>query len=202
MIAMMDSSPFGRSSTVPNVIPRSSLSLFAAFALAPLLHAEAPDLQNLIDHSPFSAPVAQGATDAAPVNSVLEFRGMVADADGTSYSVFDTTANKARWLKVGEGDSFKVKQFDSANNQLEVEQQGKVLKLPLKRITIQAGPAIVSAPPPNRQPQPRGGPAAAPGDPAADANRLQTVAAEVRRRRAMRNTAVPAPAAAAPAPAK
>jgi hypothetical protein len=185
------------------VIKPHSLLILGTLVVSPVLKTQAEGLQNLIDRSPFSPAAGQNPTEVATTNSVLEFRGMVSDAEGSSFSVFDTTANKARWLRVGEGDSFKVKQFDAANNQLEVEQNGKSLKLPLKHVTIAAGPAIVAQP--RQAPQNGGGgpPQANPGsDPAGDANRLQTVAAEVRRRRAMRNTAPPANAAPAPAPAK
>ena len=179
------------------------LLILGTLVTAPALTVKSEGLQNLIDRSPFAQAAGQSLTDAATPNSVLEFRGMVSDAEGSSFSVFDTTANKARWLRVGEGDSFKVKQFDASSNQLEVEQNGKSLKLPLKHVTIMAGPAVVTAPrqPPQNsvgiQPQVNTN-----SDPAADANRLQTVAAEVRRRRAMRNTAAPANPPSAPAPAQ
>lgn len=164
---------------------------------------QAADLQTLIDRSPFAPPASQNAMEnPTQEQSVLEFRGMVVDAGGTAYSVFDATANKARWLRVGEGDTFKVKQYDSASSQLEIEQQGKTLKLPLKRATIAAGPAVVANPTPSPQQQ-NGAPNARPGDPAADAKRLETVAAEVRRRRALRSNPPPPaanpPAAVAPA---
>ena len=184
------------------ITPRHLFTVTVLIA-APVVSSGAEGLQNLIDRSPFAPAAGQNATEVAPSNSVLEFRGMVSDADGSSFSVFDTTANKARWLRVGEGDSFKVKHFDPANNQLEVEQNGKSLKLPLKRVTIMAGPAIVAAPRPAPQNNAPGQPQVNPSsDPAADANRLQTVAAEVRRRRAMRNTAAPATPAPAPAQPK
>jgi hypothetical protein len=160
-------------------------------------------LQTLIDRSPFSPPAGHDAVEnAAAEQSVLEFRGMVVDAGGTAYSVFDATANKARWLRVGEGESFKVKQYDAASSQLEIEQNGKTLKLSLKRATIAAGPAVVMNPTPAPQ-QPNGAANARPGDPVVDAKRLETVAAEVRRRRALRSNPPPpaANAPAAPAPA-
>jgi hypothetical protein len=104
----------------------------------------------------------------------------------------------------GAGESVKVKQYDAASSQLEIEQNGKTLKLPLKRATIAAGPAVVMNPTPAPQ-QPNGAPNVRPGDPAVDAKRLETVAAEVRRRRALRSNPPPpaanAPAAPAPTPA-
>ncbi len=187
--------------------------LCAAFALgvAPL---RAVDLQTLVDRSPFSpAPQAgeSGGTQEAQGN--LEFRGMVTDAAGTSYSVFDTTTNKGRWVRADDTNSpVQVKNFDATNNVLEVEQNGRPVKLPLKRAVIQAGQPVsaMTAPAPAAPPSP-GNPTANNNqnrpDAAADARRLEAVAAEVRRRRALRNTATgtrqgqPAPAVAPAAPA-
>jgi hypothetical protein len=154
----------------------------------------APDLQSLIDRSPFAPPKDEATGESPTEQGALEFRGMVMEGGETTFSVFDATANKARWLRVGEGDSFKVKHFDAGTNQLEVEQQGKSLKLLLKRSTIQAGAPVVAAP------QAGGPPNVHPSDPANDTRRLETVAAEVRRRRALRSTPTPAqvPAPAAP----
>lgn len=160
----------------------------------------ASDLQSLLDRSPFAPPKNEATGETPTEQGVLEFRGMVMEGTVATFSVFDASANKARWLKLGEGDSFKIKSFDSNSNQLEIEQQGKSLKLMLKRSTIQAGAAVVPAPQANGQPG--GQPNARPGDPASDARRLETVAAEVRRRRALRSNPVPAqvPPPAAPNP--
>jgi hypothetical protein len=156
----------------------------------------AADLQSLLDRSPFAPPKDQTTGEKPEEQGMLEFRGMVQEGGEATYSVFDATTNRARWLRVGEGDSFKIKHFDASTNQLEVERQGKSLKLLLKRATIQTGSAVVAAP------QPGGQPNARPGDPANDARRLETVAAEVRRRRALRSNPPPAQAPApVPAPA-
>jgi hypothetical protein len=172
--------------------------------------ARAVDLQTLVDRSPFSPPGqgndASSATEAPPT---LEFRGMVTDADGTAYSIYDTSTNKGRWVRADDANSpVQVKSFDPVNNTLEVEQNGRPLKLALKRATIQAGQPVAAAIP--NAPTPAGGNPAAPGavrrpDSAADARRLEAVAAEVRRRRALRNAANnrqgQPPANVAPAPA-
>lgn len=167
----------------------------------------AMDLQTLVDRSPFSPPksaVAESGTQDQP--GTLEFRGMVVDAAGTSYSVFDVTASRGYWLKEGGDGAIRVKSYSAQDNQLEVEQNGKPVKLQLKRATIQAGAPMVAAPaprPPSQpgMPQPGGGPGVGrpTGEPGADARRLEAVAAEVRRRRALRNAA--ANPAAAPQPA-
>lgn len=189
---------------------------FKTFGLACLLSASAGalcavDLQTLIDRSPF-APPGQGAdtAGAAEPQGTLEFRGVVTDEGGTAYSIFDTSTNKGRWVRADDTNSpVQVKSFDSANNTLEIEQNGRPVKLSLKRATIQAGQAVTAMIPSAPPPQVPGNPAN-PGevrkaDSGADARRLEAVAAEVRRRRALRNAARPPqgqpPANATPAPA-
>lgn len=170
----------------------------------------AVDLQTLVDRSPF-APPGQGpdTAGAAEPQGTLEFRGMVTDEAGTAYSIFDTSTNKGRWVRSDDTNSpVQVKGFDAANNTLEVEQNGRSVKLSLKRATIQAGQAvnamIPSAPPPQIPGNPANQGEARKSDGTADARRLEAVAAEVRRRRALRNAARPPqgqpPANAAPAP--
>ncbi len=183
------------------------VSSWLAFCAVPL---RAVDLQTLVDRSPFSPPPQASDGSGAPEpQGTLEFRGMVTDGNGTAYSVFDTTTNKGRWVRADEADgSVQVKGFDAQNNTLEIEQNGKPVKLPLKRAIIQAGQPVSSMvpsiPAPNAAP---GNPGAAvqnrPDGGAGDARRLEAVAAEVRRRRALRNSAAGTrqgqPATAAPA---
>ncbi len=159
------------------------------------------DLQTLVDRSPFAPPGGPASTEAPPEAGTLEFRGVVVDESGTAYSVFDATANRGYWVREGGDGPIRVKSYNSQDNLLEIDQNGRSVKLQLKRATIQTGAAIaVSAPRPGnnqaRPPQPGGSPSA---NPAADARRLEAVAAEVRRRRALRNATAtqqppPAPA--------
>lgn len=180
------------------------VSALLAFGAMPL---RAVDLQTLVDRSPFSPPAqAADGTGTAEPQGTLEFRGMVTDTAGTSYSIFDTTTNKGRWVRADDANSpVQVKGFDAANNTLEVEQNGKPVKLPLKRAVIQAGQAVSAMAPAMPAPNPGAAVQNRP-DGAGDARRLEAVAAEVRRRRALRNSAAgtrqgqPAPAA-TPAPA-
>lgn len=192
---------------------RNVFGLLAALAVS-FPAGAAVDLQTLVDRSPFAPPGQQAETAAPAEQATLEFRGVVTDDGGTSYSIFDTTTNKGRWVRAEDENSpIRVKGYDAANGLLEVEQNGRPVKLTLKRATIQAGQpvaAMAAAPAPvvNGPVNPgevrrtEGG---------ADARRLEAVAAEVRRRRALRNAsraqqgqppAAPAPATApAPAPA-
>lgn len=165
--------------------------------------AVAVDLQTLIDRSPF-APPGQSAETAAPVaQGTLEFRGVVTDKEGTAYNIFDASTNKGSWVRADDENSpIKVRGYDAANGQLEVEQNGRPVTLTLKRATIQAGQPVAAmgnVPAPNN-PNPAG-PAQVQrnGNGSADARRLEAVAAEVRRRRALRNASRTAPQGQPPA---
>lgn len=164
--------------------------------------AAAVDLQTLIDRSPF-APPGQAAETAAPAEQgTLEFRGVVTDDQGTAYSIFDASTNKGRWVRADdETGPVKVRGYDPANGMLEVEQNGRPVKLTLKRATIQAGQPVAAmgnVPAPSN---PASGPAQVQrnGNGNADARRLEAVAAEVRRRRALRNASRNAPQGQPPA---
>ena len=170
-------------------------------------------LQTLVDRSPFAPPQAAGESGVPQAEAgTLEFRGMVVDESGTSYSVFDATASRSHWVREGQDGPLKLKSYNAQESMLEIEQNGKPVKLQLKRATIQAGsPMITTMAQPPGMPQPNGAQMNQPGvQPQADAKRLEAVAAEVRRRRALRNAAAnpgapkppqAQPATAAPAPA-
>ena len=156
----------------------------------------AANLQTLLERSPF-APSGAAAAAAGPQaeQGTLEFRGMVTDGGGTSYSVFDTTSNKGRWVREGDDTGpVKVKGYDAVTNTLEIEQDGRPAKLSLKRATIQAGApvsAMMAAPAPANPAAAAGGDQKRAETAPADARRLEAVAAEVRRRRALRNAGKP-----------
>lgn len=171
---------------------------FSLWLIASTLPLAAIDLQTLVNRSPFAPPQASVDTVSVAEPGTLEFRGMVVDEAGTAYSVFDATANRGYWLRDGADGPFRVKNYNAQDSLLEIEQNGRPVKLQLKRATIQAGTAVVAAPRPTGQP---GTPAVNPNAPA-DARRLEAVAAEVRRRRALRNAATPATPGQTPPPAQ
>jgi hypothetical protein len=152
----------------------------------------AMDLTTLVERSPFAPPGTVGGEQTqAEVPSTLEFRGVVRDGGGLSFSVFDATANRGYWLREGQdGQAIEVRQYLAQENRLEVVHQGRPLTLELKRAAIQTGAPIPVAGVEGSMP-PQGGPGFRGGvdNQNVDANRLEAVAAEVRRRRALRNAA-------------
>lgn len=173
------------------------LSLLVLALLAP--RAPAADLQTLIARSPF-APAGGpqlNLGDAPAEQSTLEFRGLVIDESGPSYSVFDASQSRGFWIREGGDGPLRVLSYNAQESLLEVEQNGRATKLQLKSASVQNGAA--PAPRPIAAVQPAGQPGAVgPSNP--DGRRLEAVAAEVRRRRALRNAAAAKPAAEAPAP--
>ncbi len=159
----------------------------------------AVDLQTLVDRSPF-APGEQGEESAvAEPQGTWEFRGMATDAEGTAYSLFDSSTNKGRWVRAEDSEGpVQIKGFDPANNILEIEQEGRPLRLALKRAIIQSGQSVAEMTPPApdrralsiRRTGNRNQSQTAKLDPAAQQKRLQAVAETVRRTREQRQAAI------------
>jgi hypothetical protein len=162
--------------------------------------SHAVDLQTLVDRSPFAPPGQGGEVAAAEPQGTWEFRGMATDADGTAYSLFDSSTNKGRWVRAEDAESpVQIKGFDSASNMLDIEQDGRPLRLALKRAVIQAGQAVGEMAPPAQASDQRGSigrrgaqSQAAKPDPAAQQKRLEAVAEAVRRTRELRQAAAKA----------
>ncbi len=175
-------------------LPAHPLLLVLALA-GPALPAA--DLSTLLQRSPF-APLAGpqiNLGEAAAEQGTLEFRGMAVDETGASYSVFDSAQSRGFWIREGDEGPLRVLSYNAQESLLEVEQNGRAVKLQLKRATLQNG--AVAVPQPVAAVQPGGQPPAV-GQSNPDGRRLEAVAAEVRRRRALRNAASK-PAQAAPA---
>ncbi len=145
----------------------------------------ATDLQPLLDNSPFGkAPVVEEPVVAAG-EAPLEFRSLVVEDDRRYFSVFDPASQRGHWIAEGEeGGDIVFVGYDAEAQQLVVRQGGRSLELALKRADIVAGVMPTVAVPNNAPAQRRVRPAGQ-----ADARRLEAVAAEVRRRRALRQSA-------------
>ena len=165
--------------------------------------ASAARFEALTARNPFAPTVQAVAGPGEVEQGPLEFRGLVVDASGTAYSLFDSAAAKGFWISAEDTSGpIQVKSYDAASGTLEVSQNGKALKLKLKQAVIQAGQSVAAMmPPPVNPVTPGKQPGIAPGGNANDARRLEAVAAEVRRRRALRNAAQNPAAAAQQSPA-
>ncbi len=159
---------------------------------------------SLMDASPF-LPVG-AAPAAATTEGPIEFHGYLATADGERFSIYSPSTKTATWVGLNEsGRTFVVRSHKIVNStdQITVDYQGRSLVLALKAPKIAS--MANSAAPAFGQP---------PGLPLVQAPAVQTTppalpagasldewAAEVQRRRALRQQA-PGQPAPAPQPAR
>jgi hypothetical protein len=166
------------------------LGLFAGLGLAAGLvaRADAP----LAPSSPFLPPDSAGATAAAE-NTPLELRGIMADADGYRFSIYDPTKKSGQWVRLNEpGHDFTVKTHDVARDTVTLDYQGRSLTLPLHAAKV-VGMAVAATEPAPSGPRPPNGPPGAgpvpqPGSPEGTA-RFNRAVEEINRRRALRDQA-------------
>jgi hypothetical protein len=168
--------------------------LIAGFAFAFALPADA----QIAAKSPFMPP--QGAATTGPTaGAPLEYRGYLETSDGMLFRIYDPSKKASTWVKVNERNpDFDVlaKQYDGAQKTLTIEYQGKTLTLAERESkVVSSGAAAAAIPPPVHPPlQTNVSPAVTQAvvlnpTPADEQRRLDAVAAEVARRRALREQA-------------
>ena len=169
----------------------SSIWLTLGLSLGALSASAAISLDGLTTNSPF---LQRASAVAQPVNSEgasIEFRGVISSRDGTLFGLYDRTRNQGAWVRQNEkGADFNVLAYDAANAVVTVDYQGQKLSLALSSAKIEtAAPSLI----PMIAAAPLAAPATASvnGANPADQRKLESIAAEVRRRRALR-TATPA----------
>lgn len=167
--------------------------------------------------SPF-LPAAAAAVAGPTAGAPLEFRGRMDLGDGLQFRLYDPAKKAGVWVRLNErSPEFEVvvKQHDEEQKTLTIEHQGRTLTL-AERVSkvVSAGsagqmmqPPVAPAPPSNVAPAVTQSVVLNP-TPADEQRRLEAVAAEVARRRAMREQAtqqinqnmlpVPAPGGAPP----
>ncbi len=146
--------------------------------------------------NPFAQKVEE-ATDApaaaAPVeNAQLQFCGTYGSGDTRRFLLFNVSKNRSAWLGIGEEgpDGEVVEAYDAESGAVQVRQNGQPLNLALQVATISGAPRPAGPVPSAAQSQTalqttvKVNPT-----PADERRRLEAVAAEVRRRRAMRQQA-------------
>lgn len=185
-----------------------SLALSFPALAAPAANPATDPLNALMTDSPFLPAGGSGGPTAQA--GALELRSVVAERGNFVFSLYDAGTKESFWSRLNEpGLPFVVRSYDRSNDTITVEQQGRTLSLTLaaaRTVPVLAAPtqppAAVAGVPLNQNPGAPGAPAAAnPGEnpprnnlailPAEEAQRLQRIADEIRRRR---NVGRPAPA--------
>ncbi len=160
----------------------------AGLGVAPGLAA--PAAVSLAPSSPFlpaDAAQAAGTAEATP----LELRGILADAGGYRFSIYDPARHTGQWVRLNEpGHDFTVRTHDVARDTVTLDYQGRVLTLPLRTAKV-TGLAVAQA-----APEPAGGPRPTPGPMGAgpvprpptpeETARYNRAVEEIARRRALR----------------
>lgn len=191
----------------------ASLLAFAACGL--------PGQAREEERNPFGPVVSAGP--AGPTNSpldALELRGVMSIGDVTRVTLFDTTNSKSYTVELNETtNNWRVSGYNTTDDTVVVESGGASRKITLRKPKILAATAAPPAPiPVPGQPPPFVPIVQPPGQPpiAMPANagtpvpqisdedtrkRMETVAAEIQRRRQMRREQIErAPAAGQPQP--
>jgi hypothetical protein len=160
----------------------------AGLGVAPGLAASAA--VPLAPSSPFLPSDAAQAAGTAE-NTPLELRGILADAGGYRFSIYDPARHTGQWVRLNEpGHDFTVRTHDVARDTVTLDYQGRVLTLPLRTAKVtglaSAEPASGLASGPRPTPGPAGaGPVPRPPTPEETA-RYNRAVEEIARRRALR----------------
>jgi hypothetical protein len=164
--------------------------LLAGFGIALAARAET----TLVAASPFLPPGGSAPAGAAE-NTPLELRGILVDAGGYRFSIYDPVRHTGQWVRLDEpGHEFVVKAHDVAHDAITLSFQGRVMTLPLH--TAKVVGVTVADPGSGPRPTPVGlgaGPVPMPVPMSAEeSERYNRAREEIARRRAVREqTATP-----------
>jgi hypothetical protein len=166
--------------------------------MSALLHGA----DTLSGSSPFLPPSTGGEAATASTDAALELRGIMGADDQLRFSIYDPAKHMSSWKRLNEpGHEFVVRSYDASRDAVTVDYQGRSLTLMLKTAKVASAPA--SGPPiAGAAPQPVGGPVVLNPTPADEQRRLEAIAAEVNRRRMIRQQALQASRAAAGQPGR
>jgi hypothetical protein len=151
---------------------------------------------ELLKVSPFLGP--QTAANPATQNAPLEYRGSMAIGDVVEFRVVDPARKVGTWLKVGEHDAnldVSLKEHNDTQDTITLDHGGQTMTLQLKTAKVVSSGAMPPPIMPVAPPSPNVSPAViqtvVPNPtPQQEQERLQAVAAEVARRRALREQAM------------
>ena len=172
--------------------PRALMSLryLALAGLARLAAVESAAQPSSSPFLPHSVAVANAPTAGAPI----EFRGFMETSEGMRFRLYDPARKAGVWVKLNERDptlDVVAKQFVPEGESLVVEHQGRTLTLAqrVSKVVSSGSAAQNMAPPPPQMsnvPQAVTQAVVVNPTPADEARRLEAVASEVARRRALR----------------
>jgi hypothetical protein len=171
----------------------SPVLLILAHVLIPLSAATAISLDGLTSKSPF-LPYSAGESPTinSSDSSAIEFRGVITGKNGPLFGLYDRSRNQGSWVHQNEkGAEFNVVGYDANNETVTVNYQGQKLVLALSTAKISSAVPSRGAINPIAQIGAIGTPQS-PAIAGTDKNRLEAIAAEVRRRRALRQAPAPA----------
>lgn len=171
--------------------------LWLALCLVGFLRAAPPIAARSPFLPPDNAPVEKAGAGAA----TLEFRGFVDVGGGKQFRLFDPAKKRGDWVRLNERSpelEAVIREHNEGEESVSVEHQGRTVSLAMRKAKIVADAAVPAAPPPGVAPA---GPAitVTPAvtqsvmvnpSPADEQRRLEAVAAEVNRRRALREQAM------------
>jgi hypothetical protein len=166
-----------------------SISRFCAacFGLAPVL----PAFGQLADTSPFLAPGMADSAAAAAGGGTLELRGIMSTSDGLRFCIYEPAKKSSAWVGVNEsGHDYLIKGADPAHDTVTLQAAGRTFTVALHQAKIAAlnGPGI-GLPTRELGPTSPGANGLRAFTPADEAQRLEAIATEVRRRRMLREQA-------------
>ncbi|MFO1449749.1 MAG: hypothetical protein U1F61_16445 [Opitutaceae bacterium] len=148
--------------------------------------------------SPFRAPDQPAAAAAPTEGAPLEFRGVLVIGSKQQFGFYDPAKRQSVWVGMNEsGSDYRVTRFDAGADTVTVEAGGRTLVLELQKVKIASAPVPANLPAAPVANFGAAAPAVAPPPvvlnptPADEAKRLEAIAAEVRRRRALRQQTMP-----------
>ena len=166
------------------------LSVALLVALGFVLRASAAESTP----SPFLPP--EPTPEAAPPAAApIELRGIMTAGENIMFSIYDTATRSSSWVRLNQtGGSFIVRTYDESRDTITVDHNGRTITLALKTAKVASAPVaapqpVVAAP---NVPQPVTGPVVLNPTPADEQRRLEAIAAEVNRRRQLRQQALQA----------
>jgi len=167
---------------VERALKRAGFLIAAAWVL-PAGATTADEISNLLRNSPFASPTAEKV--AVPVPTQLELRGVVVEGDVAWFTFYDGAAQK--WMTVREGGeegALAVKSYDRTQDLVVLNYAGRTMSLALNPERHQtqgaAGVAALASAAAAKPVVPQ--PIIVPSLPAAEARRLELVAAAIRER--------------------